>query len=162
MFSGIWSAADFFSSLSQKNKLARKFDFQFGLVSGLQGFLDVISANGAFPNVIAVDDTSEGYAHTDNSPHRRVVKAVYMSMRHAPAEQEDRNECFRIMHEIFRQFMSKLIMEKTKLRQKMIRMDPRINFSEMDRYFCTGSACAFFQITVDIDTDMRYNPDEWL
>lgn len=161
IFSGKWPAADFFRRLAMSNRLAASYGFAFCIVSGLQGFLDVISANGSYPNVIAVDDTSDGYAQIDNSPHRRMVKTVYLSMRHEAADQKARQACLDIMHEIFRQFMSKLIMEKTQLEQRMIRLDPRIQFSETDKYFCAGSACAFFQIAVDLDTDMRFNPDEW-
>ena len=160
-FSGTWSATDFFRSLTLKNRLAKAHGFTFCLVSGLSGFLDVISANNSDPFVIALDDTSDGYAQIDNSPHRRLVKTVYFSMRHAVADQEARQHCIDIMAEIFRQFMSKLIMERTQLAQKMLRLDPRIQFSEMDKYFCTGAACVFFQIAVDVDTDMRFNKDEW-
>lgn len=158
---GTWSATDFFRSLSERNRLACDLNFGFASVSGLQGFLDAISLASGHPNIIAVDDTSEGYSSIANTPHRRMVKAVYMAMRHAPGDMAARAACFSIMHEIFRQFMSVLIREKTRLEQKMINIDPRIGFSEMDRYFCTGQACAFFQITVDVDTDMRYNTDEW-
>lgn len=161
-YSGKWSAADFFEQLTKKNKLTRELGFVFCSVSGLQGFLDVISANSSAPNVIAVDDTSEGYAKIDNSPHRRMVKAIYMSMRHKAGNQELRKQCMSIMSEIFRQFMSKLILERTMLQQCMARLDPRIAFSEIDKYFCAGSACAFFQLTIDLDTDMRFNPDEWI
>lgn len=161
IYDGNWSAADFFQKLTETNKLTRSYGFTFCLVSGLQGFLDVISANDSSPNVIAVDDSSEGYAQIDNSPHRRMVKPVYMSMRHKAGVQKLRNECLGIMSEIFRQFMSKLIMEKTQLSEKMIRLDPKIRFSEIDKYFCAGSACAYFQLAIDIDTDLRFNPDEW-
>jgi hypothetical protein len=34
-------------------------------------------------------------------------------------------------------------------------------FSEIDRYFFSGCACAYFQIAVDVYTDLRYNADEW-
>ena len=161
IFSGTWSATDFFRSLTLKNRLAKAYGFTFCLVSGLSGFLDVISANNSDPFVIALDDTSDGYAQIDNSPHRRLVKTVYISMRHGVADQEARQQCLAIMAEIFRQFMSKLIMERTQLEQKMLRLDPRIQFSEMDKYFCAGSACVFFQIAVDVNTDMRFNNDEW-
>lgn len=160
-FDGNWSAADFFRNLTESNKLARSYGFVFCLVSGPQGFLDVVSANSSAPNVIAVDDSSEGYAQIDNSPHRRMVKPVYMAMRHKAGDQQARNRCLGIMSEIFRQFMSKIIMEKTQLSENMIHLNPRVTFSEMDKYFCTGSACAYFQLAVDLDTDLRYNPDEW-
>lgn len=51
---------------------------------------------------------------------------------------------------------------KTKLEENNIFIDPRISFTEIDRYFFTGCACAFFQIAVDTYTDLSYNPEEWL
>ena len=62
---------------------------------------------------------------------------------------------------VFRQFMSKLILEKTKLEQLCIYIDPRTSFNEIDRYFFSGCACAYFQIAVDVYTDLRINTDEW-
>ena len=65
------------------------------------------------------------------------------------------------MRELFRQFMSKLILEKTRLELNNIYLDPRISFQEIDQYFFSGCACAFFQIAVDTYTDLRYDPNEW-
>lgn len=162
LYSGSWSAADFFRRLTYQNILAKKHNFAVAEVSGLQGFLDVISQSQSYPNIIAIDDTSEGYSELSNSPHSRMIKAVYLTMRHSPADMDARNKCLEIMHEIFRQFMSAIIREKTLLAENMIYLDSKISFSEMDKYFCTGQACAFFQLTIDTDTDMRFNPDEWI
>lgn len=162
MFTGTWSAVSFFSRLAAKNKLARQHNFTIAEVSGLQGFLDAISQAQTYPNVIAIDDTSDGYSDIANSPHSRMIKTIYTAMRHTPGDQKARSACLAIMHEIFRQFMSVIIREKTRLEEDMIYLDSRISFSEMDRYFCTGQACAFFQLTIDTDTDLVYNPDEWI
>ena len=91
---GTWSATDFFRSLSERNRLACDLNFGFASVSGLQGFLDAISQASGHPNIIAVDDTSEGYSSIANTPHRRMVKAVYMAMRHAPGDMAARAACF--------------------------------------------------------------------
>lgn len=161
LFSGSWSAAVFFRQLTQNNLLARYHDFAFAEVSGLQGFLDAISQASESPNVIAVDDTSDGYIEVSNSPGTHAVKTVYLAMRHSPGDMDARAECLTIMREIFRQFMSVFIRERTQLEQSMIYIDSKVSFSEMDRYFCTGQACAFFQIAVSSDTDLRYNPEQW-
>jgi hypothetical protein len=72
-----------------------------------------------------------------------------------------RTECMETMRELFRQFMSVLILERVKLEQNRIYLDPRISFNEIDQYFFSGCACAYFQIAVDIYTDLRYNENEW-
>ena len=66
------------------------------------------------------------------------------------------------MRELFRQYMSVLILESTKLQERSLYLDPRIRFSEIPEYFASGCACASFQVAVDIYTDLRYNEAEWL
>ena len=65
------------------------------------------------------------------------------------------------MQELFRQFMSVLIKERTRLQERCIYLDPRISFQEIDRYFFSGAACALFQIAIDKYTDLQYNSSEW-
>ncbi|MBQ0062995.1 MAG: hypothetical protein KBS94_03070 [Prevotella sp.] len=36
------------------------------------------------------------------------------------------------------------------------------SLQEIDRYFFSGCACAYFQIATDVYTDLRYNQEEWL
>ena len=167
MFTGTWSAVSFFSRLTAKNKLARQHNFTIAEVSGLQGFLDAISQAQTCPNVIAIDDTSDGYSDIANSPHSRMIKTIYTAMRHTPGDPKARRECLAIMHENSmvpnkQAYINVIIREKTRLEEDMIYLDSRISFSEMDKYFCTGQACAFFQLTIDTDTNLVYNPDEWI
>ena len=82
-------------------------------------------------------------------------------MRHAVNDMEARNECMETMRELFRQFMSVLTLERVKLEQDCIYIDPRISFNEIDRYFFSGCSCAYFQIAIDKYTDLRYNANEW-
>ena len=84
-----------------------------------------------------------------------------MAMRHALDSQDARLECIYTMRELFRQFMSVLILEKTKLQENNIYLDPRVRYTEIPQYFASGCACAYFQIAVDIYTDLRLNPSEW-
>ena len=104
---------------------------------------------------------ANGYTELNNTPHTRRVKTVFLAMRHKIDDMAARNRCMETLRELFRQFMSLLILEKTKLEQHCIYLDPRISFNEIDRYFFSGCACAYFQIAVDVYTDLRYNADEW-
>ena len=82
-------------------------------------------------------------------------------MRHKADDPKARQACLDKMEELFRQFMSVLILEKTRLRERCIYLDDRISFTEIDKYFYTGGACAFFQIAVDKFTNLVVDPDEW-
>ena len=158
---GRWDATAFFEKLTATNRLAKSEGFTFCRVSGLDGFeeaLDNMQQSLAF---ICVSDIANGYTELNNTPRTRRVKTIFMAMRHKIDDMRARNTCMDIMREVFRQFMSKLILEKTKLENHCIYLDPRISFNEIDRYFFSGCACAYFQIAVDVYTDLRLNPDEW-
>ena len=157
-----WSASEFFRRLTEQNKLAKMNGFRFCKVSGLSGFEEAVSAMQNTRAFVCVSDISQGTTNLDNTPHQEKVKTVFMAVRHPIDDQQARESCMNLMHELFRQFMSVLIMEKTKLQQQCIYIDEQIRFQEIDRYFFSGCAGAYFQITVNKYIDLRYNTDEWL
>ena len=156
-----WDAVAFFEHLTNTNKLAQKEGFLFCRVSGLEGFEECIHALQSTANFIAVSDIAQGYTERNITPHTRRVKTVFLAMRHALDDMQARQQCMDIMRELFRQFMSVLIQEKTRVEEQHIYLDPRISFQEIDRYFLSGCACAFFQVATDVYTDLRYNQEEW-
>lgn len=158
---GRWDASKFFEHLTDTNRLATAENFSFCRVSGLEGFEEAIASMQTVANFVCVSDIADGYTDLNNTPRTRRVKTVFLAMRHAAEDMSARGECMETMRELFRQFMSKLMLEKVKLEQNCIYLDPRISFSEIDRYFFSGCACAYFQIAVDVYTDLRYNADEW-
>ena len=157
-----WDAAAFFEKLTSSNVLAQKHEYRFVRVSSLDGFHDALGSMASSMAFVAVSDTSQGALDIENTPHTRRVKTVFLAKRHAVDNMKARERCMENMRELFRQFMSVLIQEKTRLEENNIFIDPRISFTEIDRYFFTGCACAFFQIALDTYTDLSYNPDEWL
>lgn len=157
-----WDAVNFFETLTDENLLAREEKFTFCRVSGLDGFEEALETMQSSVAFVCVSDIAGGYTELNNTPRTRRVKTVFLAMRHALNDMAARQECMDTMRELFRQFMSKLILEKTKLEQHCIYLDPRITFTEIDRYFASGCACAYFQIAVDVFTDLRYDKGEWL
>ena len=158
---GRWDAAKFFEELTATNKLAQQEQFVFCRVSGLDGFEEAVNQAQTQRAFVCVSDIADGYTELNNSPRTRRVKTVFFAMRHAAEDMSARAECMEIMRELFRQFMSRLLPEKVRLEQNYIYLDPRISFNEIDRYFFNGAAGAYFQIAVDVYTDLRYNKDEW-
>lgn len=157
-----WDASAFFERLTSLNRFARNNGYIFARVSSLEGFHDALGEMLATRAFVAVSDTSQGGLDIENTPHTRRVKTIFLARRHAVDDMEARERAMDNMRELFRQFMSVLIQERTRLEQHNIFIDPRISFHEIDRYFFTGCACAYFQIAVDTYTDLSYNPDEWL
>lgn len=156
-----WDAALFFERLTKSNKLALKKGFAFHRVSSLEGYHSLLSSTLSMKACVAVSDTSEGGTEINNTPHTRRVKTVFLFMRHKADDMMSRQICLDDMNELFRQFLSVLIQEKTRLSEDCIYIDPYIKFTEIDKYFYSGGACAFFQIAVDTFTDLSFNPDEW-
>ena len=158
---GRWDAASFFENLTATNRLARSEGFTFCRVSGLDGFEEAVNQAQTQSAFVCVSDIADGYTELNNTPRTRRIKTVFFAMRHAAEDMAARAECMEIMRELFRQFMSVLTLERVKLEQNCSYLDPRISFNEIDRYFFSGAAGAYFQIAVDVFTDLRYNPDEW-
>ena len=156
-----WNAADFFSRLLSKNKLAKSHVFNFFTVSGLDGFEEALSNFQNSTAMLCVSDINDGYTQLNNHPWTRRVKTVFLAMRHPLGDMKARSECMEIMRELFRQMMSVLIMQKTQLAENNLYLDERITFNEIDYYFFNGAACAFFNIGIDVMTDLRFNADEW-
>ncbi len=156
-----WNATAFFSDLTARNIFAQENAFRFCKVSGLDGFEEALAAMQSTTAFVCVSDISQGYTDLNNTPHTRRVKTVYLAKRHAIDDMSARERCMETMRELFRQFMSVLLLEQTKLKENCIYIDPRISFQEIDRYFLSGCACAFFQIGVDTYTDLQFNADEW-
>ena len=125
-----WNSTDFFQHLTATNKFAKQHEFVFARVSGLDGFEEALHTLQSATAIIAVSDISQGYIEVNNSPHTRRVKTVFLAMRHALGDMEARQSCMDTMREVFRQFMSMLILERTKLEQNNIYLDPRISFQE--------------------------------
>lgn len=156
-----WNATQFFEQLTASNRLATSENFVFCRVSGLEGFEEALEQMQSAAAFVCVSDIADGYTELNNTPRMRRVKTVFLAMRHAINDMEVRNECMETMRELFRQFMSVLTLERVKLEQDCIYIDPRISFNEIDRYFFSGCACAYFQIAIDKYTDLRYNANEW-
>lgn len=157
-----WDAQSFFKKLTECNKFARENGYVFHPVSGLDGFNATLCDALSTQAFVCVSDTSPGALSMDNTPHTSRMKIVFLACRHRAENEAARQEAFDCMRELFRQFMSVLIREKTRLDEDCIYIDNRINFTEMERYFYTGAACAYFQIRIDTYTDLTFNEDEWL
>ena len=161
LYSGQWDAAAFFERLAALNRLALAEGFTFCRVSGLEGFEEAIAQMQTRSAFLCVSDIADGYTELNNSPRTRRVKTVFLAMRHAVDDMDARSQCMETMRELFRQLMSRLILEKTRLEENCIFIDSRISFNEIDRYFFSGCACAYFQIAVDVYTDLRVDKAEW-
>lgn len=157
-----WDATSYFEDLTSSNRLCKSLDAKFCRVSGLEGFQEALTRFQRAKMIVAASDIAPGVLDLTNSPHIRRAKLVFMAMRHSIDSMQAREECMDLMREVFRQFMSCLIMERVQIEQNGIYIDDNVAFTEIDRYFASGMACAYFQLGITSYTNLVYNPEEWL
>lgn len=158
-----WDSTAFFERLTSMNRLAQEHKAKFCRVSGLDGFNEYLGKLQSAKLIVAASDTSSGALITDgNTPHHDRVKLFFLAMRHKEDDMPARERALDTLRELFRQFMSKLVMEKVRLEQQCLYLDDAVSFNEIDQYFAAGMACAYFQLKVTTYSDLRFNPDEWL
>lgn len=158
---GEWDAPRYFKWLLDRNRLAVSHGFDFGLVSGLQGLEDMLHVAQDAVAFFAVSDISDGFMSIGPSAKSRRIKTVFLAMRHAEGDMRARGKCMDIMRELFRQMMTVLSRDRRILMRQNVFIDERIQFSEIDQYFFTGCACAYFQIALDSNTHMCICENEW-
>lgn len=156
-----WDATKFFSRLTRHNRLTIAKGFEFANVSGLEGFEDALQKMQGTKNFVCVSDTAQGYTELNETPHTRRVKTVFLAMRYQIQNMGARQECMDTMREVFRQFMSVLIQERIRISEGNIYLEPRITFHEIEQYFFSGCACCYFQVAVDVFTNLSYDAEEW-
>lgn len=157
-----WNAVNYFSSLTARNKLARKHNFYFCPVSGIENIEGVLHRMQNTANFVCVSETVEGGLNLNNTPHTRRIKDVFIIMRHQIDNIPARNECMAVMNELLRQFMSDLQLENTRLDNSRLYLEPQVRFTELPQYLFSGCAAIRFQVVANIYTDLQFNTSEWI
>ena len=156
-----WDATSFFYTLTRENIMCANLGYNFARCSGLDGLEEFIAKMQRVTRAVIVSDMSPGYTDLNNAPRTRRVKTVFLVCRHRVEDMTARNAAMAELREIFRQFMSRFLLEKTRIEQGILYFDPRVQFTEISPYFASGCACAYFQIAVNTMTDLQYNANEW-
>ena len=157
-----WNASDFFAAIVRENKLCVDKNYNFARCSGLDGLEEFIASMQKITRAVIVSDISPGFTDLNNAPRTRRVKTVFLVCRHRVGDMTARNAAMTELREIFRQFMSRFLLEKNRIEQGILYFEPRVQFTEIPLYFASGCACAFFQIAVNTMTDLQYRAEEWL
>ncbi len=157
-----WNASDFFRKLTEKNRLAVEKGFRFVEISGLEGLEEAIASMQSTANFVCVMENAAGYTDTDNTPHTRRIRTVFIAMRHKMDDMHARRKCMDTIAELHRQFCSVLIREKTRLEENMQYLDSRINLQETPKYLIPGTVIFMFELAVDTYISLEYNEKEWI
>jgi len=156
-----WDAYAFFSEICENNRIARHGNFKMCRVSGLQGFEEAMSRLQDTESFFCVSEEGDGTINLSNTPHTNDVKVVFLAMRYPIDDEAARKDRFDKMRKLFNQCCTKLMDESIRIANNKMYLNTRIAFHEIDRYFFSGCACAWFQVATTNYEDMSYDRDDW-
>ncbi len=161
MFDGI----QYFKNLANCNLLAVKHGFHVGECSSLEAIEPIMDEYQTKSNFILVDDTIDASVVTNGSGwfNRRVFTVAILA-RHRWNDTKDRNDKLNLCREIFRQFLTRLVLDKEnfKYNTDLCYMRTEIlRYREMNTYSMDGATGVVFMLPVDEPTDLIFRTDEW-
>lgn len=157
----MYNADELIRTLIHTNRLARKHGFRYVRISDLNRLEEMIATMQTTPAFCAVADNAAGYIDTDNTPHLRNVKTLFLAMRHKQDDMTAHAAAINTMFTLYRQLCSAINREQTRLRENMQYIEPRITFQEVDDRLIPGTAIVVVELAVVTFIDLRYNPQEW-
>lgn len=156
-----WDAAPFVEQLTKRNRLAHQHGFRFVRVPSLGHLEEVISKMQNTTAFVVVSDMTNGSTNLHNTPRVTRTKTVVFAKRYAVDSVDRREEALNVIRELFRQFASMIIQEKTRLENDMQYLDPNIRLTETNNLLMPGVVCAYYELTVTTHIDLQYRQDEW-
>lgn len=154
----------YFRNLCEHNILARDNGFRFCTCSGiesLQGPLDRFKTANAF---FCLDDTNDGAVTRGRSGgwFKRRTFTVFLLHRYRLRDETDRSARLAVCRDLFRQLLSKMIVDSDDLSNELIYLNTGGVLSrELGQYFMNGCTGLYFMIDVDEPVDLTFNSEEW-
>lgn len=162
MFEGI----SYLTSLAKANCLAQDHKFYVGICSDLHAIEPMMSNYQTEANFILVMDTVDG-SMVGGHPgwFNRRVYTVAIIARHRWDDMSDRQEKLQLCREIYRQMLSRLIVDRDEMESDdelpaFLRTDS-MAYREMEPYDMAGATGVVFTLRVDEPVDLKYNKEEW-
>lgn len=160
----LFDAEAYFRSLCEANLLAVNNGFTFCTCSGmesLQGPLDRFKTCNAF---FCLDDTNDGAMVKGRSGgwFMKRTLTVFLLHRHKFRDEADRTAKLGICRTLFRQLLSRMIVDADDIRNEMIYLDTANVLSrEFGQYFMNGCTGLYFMIDVSEPVDLKLYSEEW-
>lgn len=160
----LFDIENYFKTLHLGNKLAHEKGFYFCTCSGiesLQGPLQKYRTERAF---FCVDDTNDGslIRGRNGGWFKNRTMTVFLLHRYKAADMNDRSEKLAICRELFRQIISKMLVDKDDLSNEMIYLQTENVLSrEFGQYFMSGCTGLYFMIDIAEPVDLLYSATEW-
>lgn len=111
-----FDAFSYFRDLTKKNKLTQELGFLATTCSSPMAFEGMLANMQKSRNFIVIDDTNDGNVavNGDGSFRKIVTYTVWILMRYRLNDMNDRQEKLNTCRKIFRQFLSRILIDKMK------------------------------------------------
>ena len=159
----LFDAHAYFCNLCNRNMLTVQHDFHACTVSGIESLQEPLQQFRQKTAFLAVDDTNDSaiVQHSGGWFKKRTF-TVFLMMRYRMDDMDDRRAKLAVCREIYRQFVSRMIVDKEDLSNELIYLNTaRIMSRELGTYFMSGCTGLYFMAEVLEPVDLVYNEEEW-
>ena len=159
-----FDAFSYFRDLAKRNKLCCELGFIPTTCSTPQAFEGMLANMSKGRNFIVIDDTNDGNVaiNGDGSFRKVVTYTVWILMRYKFNDMNDRQEKLNTCRKIFRQFLSRIIIDKMKWESDFTYLlSDKVDNREIGAYFINGLTGVEFHIDVSEPLDLVYDNEEW-
>ena len=159
-----FDAVSYFRDLTQKNKLTSELGFLPTTCSGPHSFEGLLTNLMKSKNFVLIDDTNDGNVviNGDGGFFKVVTYTVWILMRYSNNDMNDRQEKLNMCRKIFRQFLTKMIIDKYKWESNFTYLlSDQVDTRELGAYFINGLTGVEFHIDVREPLNLEFNNEEW-
>ena len=162
----IFDALHYFETLAKQNKLCIKNSFKPVFCSGPDSIEGIIQNFQKVANFVCIDDTTDQNLYSEGvSYFKRRVYTVFILAAYRWDDMEDREEKLNLCRKIFKQFVKRMIWDKTQREDE----DDDITFlnvekiysKEFGRYTMNGVTGLYFMIENEEPIDLTYDSGQW-
>ncbi len=160
-----FDAFSYFRDLTKQNKLTASLGFTPTTCSSPLSFEGMLQNMSKSKNFVVIDDTNEGNVviNGDGGYRKVITYTVWILMRYKQFDMNDRQEKLNTCRKIFRQFLSKLVIDKYHWQYEAYTytLSDQIDSREIGAYFINGLTGVEFHLDVSEPLDLEFNYEEW-
>lgn len=159
-----FDAFSYFRDLTEQNLLTSELGFKPTTCSSPAAFEGMLANMSKSKNFVVIDDTNEGnvYVNNDGGFFKTVTYTVWILMRYKFNDMNDRQEKLNTCRKIFRQFLTKILIDKYKWQEDFTYLlGDHIDNREIGAYFINGLTGVEFHLDVSEPIDLEFNYAEW-
>lgn len=153
----------YFSELTRTNRLACRNKFVFCTCSGVDYLEGVLEHFRTAAHLVCTSDICEETTFQQGGGwFRRRLLTVFVLSRFNPQQAGSYAEAMDLCRELYRQFVSQMLHDRTGLSDRLLYMNlADIRSRELGGSFLNSCTGLYFMISVDEPVELVYRPEEW-